>query len=553
MTDLNESLQEQLLHSWKIKSRRKTEVPQAVYQQTGQQEDMFQYIPNREFQVWLQNAIYVVLFCVFSSLILWVTCRSFPAFQYVLFGFFKWILIPIKPLLIAAPSQAASGIAAFFARISFVINVAIVPLAIILAAKAGEQAKLIYFHQGRLYILNPGILEVYASRFRAFDNSNSGLLRINRYAYPIWKAIDLTLETKVSLLRPHGKKSIKDYVLTFQTPNHSPLKLRWGDIVSSEDRGIFFQMLEDKFPALIEPAVLEPFRPMIERQSYTELWLRELSDAPKRDKLAPLTPGTTLDKGNYTIISKAGVGGQGTAYFADSVKHTSIGHKSVVLKEYVLPVYPDVRVRRKAAERFQAEAGMLKRLHHPQIAEFIDLFVEDHRAYVVMELVEGRTLKEMVAAEGPAPEWGVMDIATQILEILCYLHDQSPPVIHRDLTPDNVMLDQNGRVKLIDFSVAQEASSGVTGSVVGKPNYISPEQFRGKPTVQSDLYSLGATMFFLLLGHDPSPISVLHPKTENDHISSELDEVIARCTQPELVKRFKSADKVLECLKALKV
>jgi tRNA A-37 threonylcarbamoyl transferase component Bud32 len=484
---------------------------------------------------------------------LWITCRAFPEFQYVLFSFFKWILIPIKPLLIAEPNAAASGIVAFLARISFVINAAIVPIAIALAGKAAEEAKLIYFHKGRLYILNPGVLEIYASRIPGFEVSDGGTLRINRYAYRIWRAIDVTPDTTVSLLRPRGKKSVKDYVLTFHTPNQSLLKIRWGDIVNTEDRGEFFQMLEEKFPALIEPAVLEPFRPMIERQSYTELWLRELSDAPKRDKLAPLTPFATLDKGNYTIISKAGVGGQGTAYFADSVKHASIGHQSVVLKEYVLPVYPDVRVRRKAAERFQAEAGMLKRLDHPQIAKFIDLFVEDHRAYVVMELVEGRTLKEMVAAEGPTPEWAVVDTATQILEILCYMHEQNPPVIHRDLTPDNVMLDQNGRVKLIDFSVAQEASSGVTGSVVGKPNYISPEQFRGKPTVQSDLYSLGATMYFLLLGHDPSPISVLHPKTENDQITSEVDAIIARCTQPELVKRFESAAKVLESLKALKI
>jgi tRNA A-37 threonylcarbamoyl transferase component Bud32 len=552
LTRLNESLHEQLQNSWKIKSRRK-ELPLNVLKEPSRQDDMFPYIPNRDFQVWLQNSIYVVLLCVFSSLLLWITCRAFPEFQYVLFSFFKWILIPIKPLLIAEPNAAASGIVAFLARISFVINAAIVPIAIALAGKAAEEAKLIYFHKGRLYILNPGVLEIYASRIPGFEVSDGGTLRINRYAYRIWRAIDVTPDTTVSLLRPRGKKSVKDYVLTFHTPNQSLLKIRWGDIVNTEDRGEFFQMLEEKFPALIEPAVLEPFRPMIERQSYTELWLRELSDAPKRDKLAPLTPFATLDKGNYTIISKAGVGGQGTAYFADSVKHASIGHQSVVLKEYVLPVYPDVRVRRKAAERFQAEAGMLKRLDHPQIAKFIDLFVEDHRAYVVMELVEGRTLKEMVAAEGPTPEWAVVDTATQILEILCYMHEQNPPVIHRDLTPDNVMLDQNGRVKLIDFSVAQEASSGVTGSVVGKPNYISPEQFRGKPTVQSDLYSLGATMYFLLLGHDPSPISVLHPKTENDQITSEVDAIIARCTQPELVKRFESAAKVLESLKALKI
>jgi serine/threonine-protein kinase len=290
---------------------------------------------------------------------------------------------------------------------------------------------------------------------------------------------------------------------------------------------------------------------MIARQSYTELWLRELSDAPKRDKLTPLTAGTTLDGGNYTIINKAGMGGQGTAYFAESIKHTCLGHNQVVLKEYVLPVYPDVRVRRKAAERFQSEAEILKRLHHPQIAKFVDLFVEDHRAYVVMELVEGRTLKDLVAAEGPLNEAGVLDIAAQILEILSYLHKQSPPVIHRDLTPDNIIMGSDGMIKLIDFSVAQEVSSGVTGSVVGKPNYISPEQFRGKPATQSDIYSLGATMFYLLVGRDPSTISVSHPKTECDAISTELDDVVARCTQTELSKRYESAEKVLESIRLL--
>jgi tRNA A-37 threonylcarbamoyl transferase component Bud32 len=548
MPNLNGSLQDQLLQSWKLKSKLKAAVTPEDYRQL-QSDGMFKYIPNADFQLWMQRTTFVVFCVLISAILLWQLCVMVPAVQYVLFGFFKWILIPIKPLLIANPSAAVSGIIAFLARISILLNIVIASIAVWFATKAAEPPKWLYFYEGKLYILNIGVVDAFTMRAGGFDKVPT--LRIGKIVYPVWKVINLTTETNVSLLRPQGKKSIKDYVLTFDTPHQAALKVRWGDIVSAEDRNSFFQQLEEQFPDLIEPAVLEPFRPMAERQSYTELWLRELSDAPKRDKLAPLTAGTTLDKGNYTILSKAGVGGQGTAYFADSIKHTDIGHKSVVLKEYVLPVYPDVRVRRKAAERFQAEAGMLKRLHHPQIAEFIDLFVEDHRAYVVMELVEGRTLKELVAAEGPSPESAVVDIATQILEILCYLHEQTPPVIHRDLTPDNVMLDADGRVKLIDFSVAQEASSGVTGSVVGKPNYISPEQFRGKPTIQSDLYSLGATMFFLLVGHDPSPISILHPKSENDRVSGELDEIIARSTQPELVKRFENAQKVLESLRRL--
>jgi tRNA A-37 threonylcarbamoyl transferase component Bud32 len=546
MPNVNDSLQDQLLQTWKIKSRHRQGVPTAPQNVVSQTDDMFQYVRNAEFQAWLQRATIMVITCVLTSILLWQVCLLYHPLQVVLFGFFKWLLIPVKPLLIAAPSPAASGLMSLLTGLSNFVNVIIAPVACLLAIKASEAPKLIHLHGGRLYVLSPGTFSS-----QDWIDRRAAVLNINRLVYPVLQVIDLNEATKVSLIRPHGKKSIKDYILTFQTPQQAPLKLRWGDIIKPHERSAFFQQLEERFPDLMEPAAFEPFRPMIARQSYTELWLRELSDAPKRDKLTPLTAGTTLDGGNYTIINKAGMGGQGTAYFAESIKHTCLGHNQVVLKEYVLPVYPDVRVRRKAAERFQSEAEILKRLHHPQIAKFVDLFVEDHRAYVVMELVEGRTLKDLVAAEGPLNEAGVLDIAAQILEILSYLHKQSPPVIHRDLTPDNIIMGSDGMIKLIDFSVAQEVSSGVTGSVVGKPNYISPEQFRGKPATQSDIYSLGATMFYLLVGRDPSPISVSHPKTECDAISTELDDVVARCTQTELSKRYESAEKVLESIRLL--
>ncbi|MBZ0189039.1 MAG: protein kinase, partial [Candidatus Obscuribacterales bacterium] len=124
--------------------------------------------------------------------------------------------------------------------------------------------------------------------------------------------------------------------------------------------------------------------------------------------------------------------------------------------------------------------------------------------------------------------------------VLDYLHGQSPPIIHRDFTPDNLILEPDGNVKLIDFSVAQKIENDITGSVVGKANYIAPEQFRGKPTIQSDIYSLGATCYYLLTGTIPDPISRLRPQAVKPEISSDVDAIIASCTHLDPEKRYKS-------------
>src|SRR5581483_5192636 len=100
----------------------------------------------------------------------------------------------------------------------------------------------------------------------------------------------------------------------------------------------------------------------------------------------------------------------------------------------------------------------------------------------------------------------------QMCEILAYLHGLEPPVVHRDFTPDNLMITDDGTLKLLDFNVAMSADNAATSSTaVGKHAYMAPEQFRGLPEPKSDIYSLGATLHFLLTGRDPEPISVSHP------------------------------------------
>ncbi len=126
--------------------------------------------------------------------------------------------------------------------------------------------------------------------------------------------------------------------------------------------------------------------------------------------------------------------------------------------------------------------------------------------------------------------------------ILAYLHSQTPPIVHRDFTPDNLLLRSDGQVVLIDFNVAEQLEAKASSNVAGKPSYIPPEQFRGEATPQSDIYALGATLFFLLTGHDPEPLSSSHPASENSQVPQGLDDLVARATAPDTKQRYKDSE-----------
>jgi serine/threonine-protein kinase len=130
-------------------------------------------------------------------------------------------------------------------------------------------------------------------------------------------------------------------------------------------------------------------------------------------------------------------------------------------------------------------------------------------------------------------------------DILQYLHSQTPPIVHQDFTPDNLLVSENGKLKLIDFMVAkQESVDTSTSTVVGKHHYMPPEQFRGKSTTQSDIYALGATLYFMLTGQDPEPMSQLH-------VSGSLDPIISRATALDTAQRYASAQEVKADLQQL--
>jgi tRNA A-37 threonylcarbamoyl transferase component Bud32 len=278
-------------------------------------------------------------------------------------------------------------------------------------------------------------------------------------------------------------------------------------------------------------------------RSYTELWLQSLSQAPERKTLEPLQPGQTVGENRFEVLKIIGVGGQGTAYLCRTLDDSS---QTIVLKETIIPVFGENALRRRALEKFEHESKMLKSLDCEGIVKLLDYFIEDHRAYLVLEHIDGGSLSELVQREGALSHEQARDIALQMCEILKELHGKG--IIHRDFTPDNLILNSKGKLKLIDFNVAQQVQSGSTGTIVGKHAYLPPEQFRGKATSQSDLYAFGATLFFLLTGQDPEPISQSSPQASNAAIDAGFDEIVKHATALQASARFESADQIAAAL-----
>lgn len=278
----------------------------------------------------------------------------------------------------------------------------------------------------------------------------------------------------------------------------------------------------------------------IEHLSYTQMWEEELSRRFSATNFVPLEPGSALKSGRLKIVRQLAFGGLSAIYLA---QHEGVD--LVVLKEAVVPPAADEQAREKADQLFRREAQFLARLRHPRIARVMDHFVENRRNYLLLEYVRGQDLRQLVKQHGPQPEQKVLEWAAQIADILAYLHGQDPPIIHRDLTPDNLVLREDGSVFLIDFGAANEFVGTATGTLVGKQAYIAPEQFKGKARIQSDLYAFGGTLYFLLTGCDPEALSVSSPRQVRQEVSEGFDRLVARLTSMEVEKRPSSAGDVL--------
>lgn len=211
-------------------------------------------------------------------------------------------------------------------------------------------------------------------------------------------------------------------------------------------------------------------------------------------------PPDTILQSRYRVTGHLGKGGMGTVYEAIDLR---LGH-TVALKQTLTNDEGQWK-------QFEREARLLAWLNHPALPRVSDYFTEGHRAFFVMQFVEGRDLAEIIAQQpGPLPRHSVVAWADQLLDALIYLHTHERQIIHRDIKPHNLKITGSGQIVLLDFGLAKTQTSDLSGdlsstSVFGyTPRYAPLEQIQDLGTSpQSDIYALGATLYHLLTGVKP--------------------------------------------------
>ena len=260
----------------------------------------------------------------------------------------------------------------------------------------------------------------------------------------------------------------------------------------------------------------------------------------------------------YEILEKIGNGGMATVYKAtDKILKRQVAVK--ILRDEFTTDEEFIR-------RFEAEAQSAARLTHPNIVSIYDVGVEGNLYFIVMELIQGKTLKEIIVEEeGPLPwKWSI-NVAIQIAQALEMAHRNS--IIHRDIKPHNIIITEDGIAKVTDFGIAKAVSNSTItafGTTIGSVHYFSPEHARGGFTdAKSDIYSLGVVMYEMLTGKVPfdadTPVSValkhmqeepIEPIEKNPNMPSSVNKIIMKAMKKDSTLRYQTSTEMLVDLRA---
>jgi len=270
-----------------------------------------------------------------------------------------------------------------------------------------------------------------------------------------------------------------------------------------------------------------------------------------------LTRGTVFAE-RYEIIEELGKGGMGRVYRVEDKK----AKEEIALKL----IKPDIATDKKTIERFRNELTTARKITHKNVCRMYDLGEDKGLHFITMEYISGQDLKGLIRQTGQLTVGKAISIAKQICDGLTEAHNLG--VVHRDLKPNNIMIDRGGNSKIMDFGIARAVKGkSITGSgiMIGTPQYMSPEQVEGKDVDQrSDIYSLGIILYEMLTDRVPfegdTPITVgvkqktetpKDPKVFNERIPDDLNRLILKCLEKEKENRYQSAGELKSDLEKL--
>lgn len=247
--------------------------------------------------------------------------------------------------------------------------------------------------------------------------------------------------------------------------------------------------------------------------------------------------GTIVDN-KYELVQYINKGGMSAVYLAVNKR---LGNRWAI-KEI-----------KKTNEQFNqiyinsliAEASLMKDLDHPAFPRIVDIIDTEEYLYLVMDYIEGQTLEQVLNEYGPQDEKTVARWAIELCGALSYLHNQNPPIIYRDMKPSNIIINPNGRLKIIDFGTARVFNPQKANDTIalGTRGFAPPEQYAGRTDARSDIYALGMTMKYLVTGKNPC-LEYSSNTYETKQISESMQAIIDKCIEINLENRYQSCEEL---------